>query len=322
MRTQLPTVSVVIATHDRPRRLAALLAALRAQRLVAGESFEVVVVDDGSGPATGAVLAAEANAGKLALRVVRHHHARGPGAARNAGWRVTVAPLVAFTDDDCLPTPAWLAAGLEAHRSEPAAVVQGRTLPNPAEAASSGVFSRTVRVDALGPHFETCNIFYPRALLEQLDGFDEHFGLAPGGEDTDLAWRAIELGLPTRFAADALVHHAIERLGPIGSLRVAARWSETVGVFARHPQLRRSLYRGTFWNVWHYLLLRSLVAFAMPARLHGLRRMLLGRHVAALRARARQADAGPWAVPYLLVHDAVELSAVARGAIRARTLVL
>ena len=40
---------------------------------------------------------------------------------------------------------------------------------------------------------------YPRALLERLGGFDEAYDF--GGEDTDLAWRAIEAGAEPRVRA-------------------------------------------------------------------------------------------------------------------------
>ena len=79
------------------------------------------------------------------------------------------------------------------------------------------------------------------------------------------------------------------------------------------------LYRGLFWNVWHYLLWRSVLALLAP---RWLRRLLLARHLAELRKRAREAGAGRWAVPFLLAHDAVECWAVARGALRYRTPVL
>jgi hypothetical protein len=79
------------------------------------------------------------------------------------------------------------------------------------------------------------------------------------------------------------------------------------------------LYRGAFWNVWHYLMWRSLLASAAP---RWLRQAVFTLHLVQLRRRARDAGAGGWAVPFLLVHDLVECWAVARGALRYRTLVL
>lgn len=305
-----PLVSVVVPTRSRPERLARLLDGLAAQTLEPA-AFEVVVVSDGSSPAT-----ERATSGRNTT-VVRLKPPRGPAGARNAGWQAARARYVAFIDDDCVPTAAWLERLLEvAHEDR---VVQGRTLPDPAEAHRAGLFSRTVWVETLGPQYETCNILYPRSLLERLHGFEESFGFTPGGEDTDLAWRAIGSGYRTEFAPAALVHHAVEWLGPLGMLRVAARWSTSIQLFARHPRTRSMLYRGRFWNVWHYLMWRSILAVALPG---WLRRMLLTLHLLALRRRALEAGSGSWAVAFLLVHDLVECWAVARGALRYRTLVL
>ena len=108
-----PEIAVVAATHNRSDRLAALLDALRAQTL-GSDRFEVVIVDDASSDGTRELLAEARGRGDLALTVLHQDSSRGPAAARNAGWRAATAPLVAFTDDDCRPSPGWLAAGLRA----------------------------------------------------------------------------------------------------------------------------------------------------------------------------------------------------------------
>lgn len=311
-------ISVVVSTFNRPARLERLLDALRAQTL-APDRFEVIVVDNGSGPETGRVLDLELDAHRLALRRVRHEVTRGHAGGRNAGWRLARAPLVAFTDDDCRPEPGWLQALVAACARHPGAVVQGPTRPDPDERSRDGWLSHTVRIERLGPQFETCNIVYPRTLLERLGGFDESFGLRPAGEDTDLAWRAIECGAATAFAPEAVVRHAVERVGARGRLSIAARWGPVVRVLGDHPGSRAMLYRARFWNVWHYLMWRSLLATAGPA---WLRRLVLARHLMTLRERALREGASSLAIPFLLVHDAVECAAIARGAIRYRTLVL
>ena len=309
-------VSVVISSYERPGRLASLLEGLRAQSL-ARDGFEVIVVDNGSGPATAAVLNAERERGELVLRTVRHDRTRGPAGGRNSGWRLATAPLVAFTDDDCIPEPGWLAALTGAAGTNPGAIVQGRTIPDPDELRSgNGLLTRTVSVATLGPQFETCNIAYPRDLLEAVDGFDESYGLRPAGEDTDLALRAIERGARVTFAADAVVRHAVLSLGTTAALRDATRWGECARLFARHPDARSMLYRGVFWNAWHYLLLRSVAASLGPG---WLRRFVLARHIVALRHRARAEGAGPAWIPFLVLYDVIETGSMVRGAVRHRT---
>ncbi len=319
-----PAVSVVVATHNRPQRLARLLAALRAQDVPDG-TFELLVVDDGSPPGTDAVLEDELVRGEINLRVVRLERPGGPAAARNAGWPLARAPLVAFTDDDCVPGPGWLAAALEAQTKSPGAIIQGPTQPDPDERDLISLFSHTVVQAHLGPNYETCNIFYPRQVLESLSGFDEGFGgsdgpvLGPAGEDTDLAWRALEAGYSAVFAPGAQVFHAVEHVGMARKLRYALRWTPCVRVLADHPQTRIMLQRRIFWNTWHYLLWRAAFSLLLPA---WVRRVVLGRYVLQLQARGREVGAGPSSVPFFVLYDLVETWAIVRGAVRYRTLVL
>jgi GT2 family glycosyltransferase len=313
-----PLVSVVVSTYNRPARLERLLSSLRQQELGVDE-FEVIVVDNGSDAATGTVLSRESARPGLQLRSVRNQVTLGPAGGRNRGWRLARAPVVAFTDDDCAAEPGWLAAGLRAQGRDPGAVIQGVTRPDPRERDQDGPLSRTVLVDTLGPQYEACNIFYPRELLEALGGFDERYGALPAGEDTDLAWRAIERGARTALAPDAVVLHAVERVGMRGMLRFAGRWGAVTRLFSEHPQARAMLHRRVFWNVWHYLLWRSALALAAP---RPLRRLILARHLLELRRRARREGGGAWLIPFLLAYDAVECWAIARGAIRNKTLVL
>ena len=310
------TIAVVVATHERPRRLAQLLASLRGQSRPAEE---VVVVDDGSGPETAEVLAAEQAREELPLRVIRRTSPGGPAIARDEGWRTTSAGVVAFTDDDCAPEPGWLAAVARAAEDNPGCFVQGRTLPNPSELGEQSPFSRTIWVRQLDPMFQTCNIAYPRPLLERIGGFDtQTFGREPGGEDSDLGWRAIEAGARAVFAPDALVHHAVEDLGPLGKLRVAARWTTPMAAYVRHPRLRDEMVLGFFWKRTHLLLARALLGLALPARCAPIRNWLIYPYARDIWARSRVLGRGPLLSLYYAVHDLVEMGAVVRAAIRYR----
>jgi GT2 family glycosyltransferase len=312
------TIAVVAATHNRPRRLAEMLEAMRAQERPADE---VVVVDDGSGPETAAVLAAELERGDLPLNAIRRDQAGGPATAREEGWRASEATLIAFTDDDCAPAPEWLAELERAATARPDGFVQGRTLPNPAEVDELGPFSRTIWVRELDVAFQTCNIAYPRELLERIGGFDvATFGRDPGGEDCDLGWRAIEAGATPVFAPGALVHHAVDDVGPLGKLRVAARWTTPMVAYARHPELRRATFRHRiFWKDIHWMLFKALIAALLPSRWHAVRAWLSYPYLQDVWARGRLEGGGPALAPYFVLHDLVEVAAVARAAVRTRT---
>ena len=48
--------------------------------------------------------------GAPALRYLAVTGTRGPSGARNLGWRSAKAEIIAFTDDDCIALPGWLAS--------------------------------------------------------------------------------------------------------------------------------------------------------------------------------------------------------------------
>jgi glycosyltransferase involved in cell wall biosynthesis len=318
-----PEVTVVIATRNRAARLATALRSLAAQTL-AGDRFEVIVVDDGSDDDTAAVLTAEERRGELALRSLAHEGGGGPGAVRNSGWPHARGALVAFTDDDCEADPDWLEALLGAWGGEPLRLVQGATSPIPAELAEQGPLTYTYDIRELDVNFPCCNIAYPKALLERLGGFDAAT-FPHTGEDCDLAWRAIGLGAEPRFAPAARVRHAVVRLDHAGMLRRAWRWGGVAPAFARHPELRRRrlIYR-VFYNWSHWYLARLVAAIVLPRQraLWPVKLWLARRYVMDRRWSAGAAQPSIRALGWNLVVDVVETTAMARGSVRNRTLVL
>jgi GT2 family glycosyltransferase len=250
-----PAISVVVATRDRADRLPRLFAALQAQDFDRG--YDVVVVDDGSVDHTPAVLDRLRARAEVPVRVIRFDGSRGPAAARNAGWRATTAPLVAFTDDDCTPSPGWLRA-LDAALG-PADLVQGRTELDPAQDDNRGPFSHFVGVTEESGFYETCNIAYRRAALEQAGGFDEGFR-HPFGEDTDLAWRVKAAGGRSTFSADALVLHDIIPLTYREHLARLRRREGLVRALGRNPGLRADVGLGLFLWPTHPPALATLAA--------------------------------------------------------------
>jgi glycosyltransferase involved in cell wall biosynthesis len=310
-----PAVTVVIPTRDRARRLRALLASLRDQTL-GRDSFEVIVVDDGSKDETPAVLAAEAAAGALSLRSVRGTGA-GPTAARNAGIALARGGLVAFTDDDCVAEPGWLAAGLAAWSGDERRFVQGSTVPIPAERHLLGPRSYSYEITEPDNDYQTCNIFYPRALLERLGGFDMERFARFGGEDTDLGWRAIESGADVVFAPDARVQHAVVQLDYRTAVKRCWSWHAVAGLYVRHPELRRQrLLLGVFWNHHHYVTARLWLALLLPSRtllpvrLWLARPWIVGRMLDS-ESRRPSLERTAW----YAVMDTVEMAALVRGSV-------
>lgn len=302
-----PELAVVVPAHARPARLARLLDALAAQTLERAR-WELVVAttEDES--------ARLAEAHPVGARVVRPHAPRA-AAQRNAGWRASRAAVVLFTDDDCRPPPQWLERAAAAVRAHPGAIVQGATRPDPEEAHLLGErFARSQSVDPPVPWAQTCNIAYPRSVLERSGGFEEAID---AGEDTELAQRVMrQTGAPYVGAADVLTYHAVSAPSLAGHLRTIPRWGGLALVVRRNPQLRRHLVAGLFWKPSHAWL--SLAALGALLAWRG--RPWAGLALALPWARAARRPAAE--LPAQAVVDAAEMLALARGSIRHRSPIL
>jgi GT2 family glycosyltransferase len=319
-----PDVSVVVPSHDRPDGLARLLDALEAQTLPR-ERFEVLVAHDSSGPETEELLRAHPLARDGVLRHLSFAPGPGPAEKRNAAWREARAALVAFTDDDCRPEPGWLAHLLETADANPGAIVQGATQPDPEDLhLARRAAARSQAIDPPSPHAQTCNILYPRDLLERLGGFEERLPVA-AGEDTDLAWRALDAGADHVGAPDAVTYHAVVPRSLSDELAGLVRWQHLAYVVARHPRARRHLVLGVFWKPTHAWLVAVLgiLALTRSPRLAllpalGWARAALPSYGSGWRGRTRAVSE----LPVRAVVDLFELGVAARGGLRYRTLFL
>ena len=231
--------SVVIPTRDRPGALDTCLEALASQSLPRN-TFEVIVVDDGSRSPVESRLGAWRSRINIA-------HARtagaGPAAARNAGIALAAGRHFAFTDDDCVPEPGWLAALLTGLARQPGALVGGRTFNllagSPAPEASqliSDVVQEFYNADPGHPRFFTSNNLAGEAgALRAVGGFDESLRTA---EDRDLCDRWLASGRPIAFAPDAVVGHA-HRMNVAGFVRQHMGYGRGAYRFSRARQARR-----------------------------------------------------------------------------------
>lgn len=312
-----PKVSVVVATYNRSAQLPHLVRALEAQTLPRAD-FDVVIVDDASPDGTAQMLAELKAATDLDIRIVTNETNRGPAVARNRGWRLSDAPIVAFTDDDCRPTPRWLEAGLEQLADPRIGVVQGRTIPDPSVPMEP--WAKSVEIEEFSNRFETCNIFYRTDVLREADGFDEAMPFF--GEDTVLGWTAKRNGIRSAFAPDAVVHHAVTYPGRRYFLLWASQHGNWATLVKRFPEMRHEvLWMNLFTKKRHAALIGAAAGIAAgvvwpPAFVLAV--PYVWRQLPRSLERSELVD-------HFLLGTAFDVAVVAglvRGSVRERTLVL
>ncbi|MGN7873572.1 glycosyltransferase family 2 protein [Roseateles sp. 22389] len=326
MATATLDLSVVMPTYRRPDLLARCLGALLTQTLPA-DRFEVIVVDDGQEDrCREQVERIAATPGAPAIRYLRAASGRGPAVARNAGWRAATAPLVAFTDDDTLPDPSWLARGLAAMQAHPEWVAAAGQVRVPSASASGGAGGSGTDTDGDsdsgrdGAHarrdarptdhelmtrgletseFVTANAFARREVLDRIEGFDERF-LRAWREDSDLQFRLQAQG-PVGRVADALVWHPVrpERWGV--SLRQQRNVYFDALLYRKHPGIYRSRIRRV--PPWDYYAIVAMTPAALVLTVAGQGAIAAGLLAASaaliLRLTARRLRATSRALPHV-----------------------
>jgi cellulose synthase/poly-beta-1,6-N-acetylglucosamine synthase-like glycosyltransferase len=244
--TQLPFVSVVIPAFRRTAMLRKAVEGVFAQTYPA-DRYEVFVVDSSPEEDNVRMLATLAQYAPCAFRFERKKP-EGPGPSRNAGAFRSRGDFIAFLDSDCCPAADWIINGVNAF-AEGIGLVQGRTLPDPAERL--GIFKWYLRVEQETPLYETANIFYRRAAFEQTGGFPSD--LSPyashpmGGEDVSVAWKMKRLGWKSFFSAQALVYHEVVplRIRDWIWIKHLYIWPQLLKEF---PELRAFMFHSWFFD--------------------------------------------------------------------------
>ena len=200
----IPQITVVVPAHNAADILASCLSALALQD-VPSDSYEVIVVDDGSTDATAEIARAHG------LKVSSQPNA-GPAAARNRGADIAQGAWLLFTDADCAPTPGWIRA-LTAPFSDPnVAGVKGAYLthqrgivPRFTQLEYADRYDRMAGVETID-FVDTYCAAYRRDVFLANHGFDTIFPTA-SVEDQELSFRLAEKGYRLVFAPDAQVYH-------------------------------------------------------------------------------------------------------------------
>lgn len=219
-------ISVVIATYNRRPLLERTLRALEQQR-VPRDRFEVVVANNGSTDGTAELLADAQARRAIDLRVVDVAEP-GKSVALNAAFPHARGGILAFTDDDVVPEPGWLAAIERAFEAPEVDFVAGRILPrweappppwlSPAlygviAVADGGTERRVIDSTASGIMPIGTNLALRRRVMERLGGWRTDLGKLRGtlrtGEDHELFVRMLRAGCRGIYEPDARVGHLV-----------------------------------------------------------------------------------------------------------------
>lgn len=199
--------SVIIPTYNRRDALNDCLQSLARQEYPR-DAFEVIIVDDGGSDPLG-----DLGARFQGQFVWTRQNKAGPATARNLGALSARGEYLAFTDDDCQPSPDWLRQLERSLSKNPNALIGGRVvndLPgNSCSAASQELIDylyASYTKDGSPRLFTSNNIALSRRGFQEVGGFDESFPLA-AAEDRDLCARWTRLNRLLVYAPSAVVNH-------------------------------------------------------------------------------------------------------------------
>jgi glycosyltransferase involved in cell wall biosynthesis len=214
-------ISVVVCTFNRSDLLANLLKGLCKQALEKAE-YEVIVVDNNSQDDTRDVVRGFCKD----CSNVRYcfEPQQGLSHARNLGWRMARGEYVAFIDDDCKAPEHWLSVAKEVIERVSPGVFGGPYFAfynTPKPGWFKGAYGthdqgNEARVLNAREFLDGGNVFFRRALLEALGGFDPSFGMSGHkiayGEETVLL-RHIRSTMPEQliyYDPKLYVYHLVD----------------------------------------------------------------------------------------------------------------
>ena len=211
----MPSVSVVICSRDRSAQLEECL---RALNVLCYPNLEIVVVDNGTRPEE-----TESLADRYGARYAREPIA-GVSRARNRGARFVQSEIVAFFDDDAVPSKDWLCRLVEEFSDPSVMIVTGAIRPTSepygsldlhfAQRGQRRVFdSRTTGWFAgvnFGAAGDGANMAFRRRVFEEWPGFNERLGLGTtirGSAEHNAFFEVVKRGHRLVFTPDAVVYH-------------------------------------------------------------------------------------------------------------------
>ena len=198
-------ISAVVATLKRKEELKRLFDSLILQEI---SLLEVIVVDQNQDGLLDELIAEYSQ--RLDIKHLRLEESN-QSKARNLGASQARYPVVCFPDDDC-----WFEAGslsaVERHFTKDEhtdlLVINWKQNPNVHNVSMPLTKKEIYSFRSVG--YVTYVLFFKKEVFKRLGGFIENIGIGQyigGGEDSELTFRATQLGLNIYYDASIIVNH-------------------------------------------------------------------------------------------------------------------
>lgn len=200
-------ISIIVPCYNAEKTIENCLNSLLKQQTK--KSFEIIVIDDGSGDYTRFIVRKIAKKNKR-IRYFWEKNS-GPAVARNFGAKKARGEIIVFVDSDCIAEKNWLEE-ITKPIKENIVGAQGRYRCNQKELIARLIqleieknyekMEKADFIDFIGSY----SAAYLKKVFEEMNGFCTEFPIA-SGEDTELAFRINEKGYKMVFAPKAIVWH-------------------------------------------------------------------------------------------------------------------
>jgi GT2 family glycosyltransferase len=257
---KVANITVAIPTLDRASELARCLEAVLKGNVLPAE---VIIVNQGGRDRVEALIKRFQKEGTTAI--LHYSQSRsGLSAARNLALQKARCHIIAFTDDDCVPAPDWIAHIERTLISSPSADgMTGSILP--LGEAAPGYFPISLRTGRTEVLFQGRtlpwqvgsggNFAIRQDWLRRIGGYDERLGAGSPGkaaEDTDLFYQLLRTGAIIRYKPDAIIYH--ERQDAAHLIHSFWSYSHGIGAFVAKHFRKGDLYAAYILAVWLFWL--------------------------------------------------------------------
>ncbi|MFZ5940796.1 MAG: glycosyltransferase family 2 protein [Bacteroidota bacterium] len=240
--SELPLISVVIATFNRQELLVKAIDSVLASEDVDG-IYELIVVDNCSTDETPGILANYTAQGVL---LACSEDRPGASFARNLGIQRARGEYIAFIDDDAMAEPGWIRTAARLIREFSPDALGGPIFPyylspkpewfrDEYEIRHHHTETGWYPGDT-GSYLSGSNMIFRASVLKELGGFDTTIGPMGNkfgyGEDSDLMMRAHSAGKRIYYSYDLRVRHYV----PPVKMTVSY-------IFSRYYEHGKALYR-------------------------------------------------------------------------------